>query len=45
MFPLKAKTIQADVDIFMHILAYSDIFKYKYTYSQVYSEPSVIPVY
>ena len=32
-------------DIFIHILAYFDIFTYKQTYSQAYSEPSVIPVY
>ena len=45
MVPLKkAKTIKADADIFIHILAYSDIFKYKQTYSQAYQEPSVIPV-
>ena len=41
----KAKTVQTDVDIFIHIPEYSDIFKYKQTYSQAYSERSVIPVY
>ena len=45
MVPLKSKIIQADVDKFIHILAYADVFKYKQTYSQAYSEPSVIPVY
>ena len=44
-FLSKTKTIQADVDIFIHIPAYSDILKYKHAYSQVYSELSIIPVY
>ena len=34
----KTKTIQADVGISKHILAYSDIFKHKQAYLQAYSE-------
>ena len=32
-------------EMWVFILRYSEIFKYKHTYSQVYSEPSVIPIY
>ena len=37
----KTKAIQADVGMFTHIRAYSDIFKEKQPYSQAHSEPSV----
>ena len=40
-FLQKAKAIQTDVGILMHILTYSDIFKHRQTYSQAYSEPSL----
>ena len=32
-------------EMWIFILGYSEIFKYKHTYSQVYSESSVIPIY
>ena len=31
----KTKVIQADLGIFMHLLAYSDIFKHKRAYSAI----------
>ena len=37
----KIKAIQADIDIFTHILACSGLFKHK----QAYSEPSATLVY
>ena len=44
----KAKTIQTDLGISNHILAYSDIVRHNQTYSgiiQVYSEPCVTLAY
>ena len=44
----KTKIIQADLGIFTHIPAYSDIFKHKHTYPGIirtYSEPSVTLAY
>ena len=42
---MQTKAIQVDVDIFTHILAYSDICKCKQAYSPAYSEPSVTQAY
>ena len=44
-FLCKVKAIQGDVGIFMHIKAYSDIFKHKRKYSQAHSEHSVTLAY